>query len=119
MEARTSVRAGHLTVTGVKLTTLAERETVGLVGAEKLIVSSLNQGNKGLFSGVNQPTVDALQVGDNRKVLQRISAVDRLEPLHLAVADNRVSSEEKNGFLQVQWRQENGGLFNPLEPVHG
>jgi hypothetical protein len=87
---------------------------VGFIGTKKLIIPGFNQRNKGLFSSINQPTVDTLKVGDKWKVLQGIPSVDCLEPLHLTVTDNWVSSQEKHGFLEVERREKDGRFLYTL-----
>ena len=56
------------------------------------ILTNLNQRNKGILLGEHQAAVDGLQVindGIQRKVLL---VVDSLEPLEVAVAEERVAS---------------------------
>ena len=100
MVAAASIRTNHLTITRIKLTALTQGETVSLVWTEELVIAGLHQGDEGLDLGVHQLAVDALNV-NNMWILRHFCLlVDRFEPLHVAVARNRVASKIENGLLR-------------------
>ena len=87
--------AAHLAVTSVVIAAVTQSKAVSAVGAEKVQRIGVHQGSKGLVQGVGQLTVDALEVGNVRKILQSILLVDCLQPNHFTVAFYRVSSEKE------------------------
>ena len=65
--------------------------------AEELVWSRLYQRDEGLGGSVHQLAVDRLKISDVRVVCQLCFAVDVLEPLHVAVASNWVSTQVEGG----------------------
>ena len=110
MVAVTSFRTDHLTVTRIKLATLTQREAMGLVWTQELVIASLHQGDECLDLSVHQLAVNTLNVHNMRIVLQLLSLIDRFEPLHVAVASNGVSAQVECWLRQAGCRQTNGVL---------
>ena len=97
MITSTIVWASHFTITGIKVTTLAEGKAMCGVWTQKLFIFGFNQRNKCLLPGVDQTTVDGLDVFDNGIVLQCTARIDRFEPDHFAITFDWVTSQIEIG----------------------
>ena len=69
MIASAIVWTSHFAVAGIVFTAVAECKTVSFVGAQEVFGGSLHEGHKGFVSGIEQLTVDRLEVSHSRKVL--------------------------------------------------
>lgn len=62
METGAIIRTGHLAVTSVKITAMAESKAMRLVRAQKMYGLSVDERNEGSISVVEQFAVDCLEV---------------------------------------------------------
>lgn len=62
METGAVIWAGHLAVTGIKVTTMAERKAMCLVRAQKMNGLSIDERNERSVSVIEQLAVDCLEV---------------------------------------------------------
>ena len=103
MVAVTSLGTDHLTVTRVKLATLAQGEAVGLVGTQELVIAGLHQRDEGLLGAVDQLAVDALQVCNPRKALDVVESI--IGPNILLFNVTYIIKEERTES-HVSWHQD-------------
>ena len=96
MEARASLGTLHATVAGKEVTAHAESEAVRLIGAQKLATLHSHDGHDTMARLlVIEPALHMVEIHHLGVGASVSHLVDFLQPLHFAVAVERVGSQEE------------------------
>ncbi len=128
VEAGAPVRALHAAVTGEEVTAVAQGKTVSLVLTQKLVGPDgghVPGDEEAHVDPVEQPALDLGQVTDERVLPVVAHLIDLEQPLHLAVAQEGVATqqhlrqrgckgERKRRVQEFNFAKERPGIQVPL-----